>query len=73
MKMFPSSAECCPADLTAETAMRERTVFDPATGRREHRRAKMIFHVLGDARFWHWSDRVVSHETLPAPRVEVLA
>lgn len=57
MKLFPSKP-CCGADQTAETTVTERRVH-PHGGSVAYKRAKMIFHVKGEMRFWHWSDQEV--------------
>lgn len=55
MRLFPSKATCCDADVTKETA-----VLESQRGRRRVR-AKQIHHYRrrDEARFWHWSDREV--------------
>jgi hypothetical protein len=62
MKLYPSKNECgCDADVTAETAVQPRVVFDDSGKRAGVIRAKQVFHYRerDEARFWHWSDQEV--------------
>jgi hypothetical protein len=56
MKLYPSKADCCDADITRETAvMYVHPLIFP------NRRAKQIHHYRerDEAHFWHWSDQDV--------------
>ncbi len=51
-KLYPSK-QCCDADVTMETTVKEMFRGKPL----RLVRAKAIHHVLGERRFWHWSDQ----------------
>jgi len=53
MNLYPSK-QCCDADVTMETSV---IVVHKGMPVRLVR-AKQIHHVLGDCRFWHWSDQI---------------
>ena len=62
MKLYPSRHDCvCEADVTKESAIQRRHVYDPEGNYAGIIRAKQIFHyrVRDEARFWHWSDQEV--------------
>jgi hypothetical protein len=50
--------QCCGADRTFTSAMRVRK--NSRTG--EIKRARMIMHIRGEERFWHWSDQEVEQK-----------
>lgn len=65
-RLFPSNAQCCEADLTLETAVREelRGAWNGEMGeasaiRFRKVRAKKIMHRRGRIYFWHWSDQEI--------------
>jgi hypothetical protein len=59
MKLYPSKADCgCDADLTMETAVQAKRVYDEEGTFYGVTRDKQIFHYRerDEARFWHWSN-----------------
>jgi hypothetical protein len=61
VKLYPATRDCCPADVTYETALILRGLKGDRTDR-----AKRIFHRHGEAIFWHWHDQQVASPYLHA-------